>query len=68
MLKTLGSTESTTRPEKGGVGVDGDGGDDGGSCSSDSDRKFDPRLQLDSRATHFNAQRSSSTDSSSSAA
>ena len=30
MLKTSGSTESTTRPEKGGVGVGGDGDDDGG--------------------------------------
>ena len=30
MLKTSGSTESTTRPGKGGVGVGGDGGDDGG--------------------------------------
>ena len=26
MLKTLGSTESTTKPGKGGVGVRGDGG------------------------------------------
>ena len=67
MLKTSGSTESTTRPGKGGVGVGGDGGDDGGGCSGDSDRKFHPRLQLDSRATHLDAQRSSSTDSSSSA-
>ena len=30
MLKTSGSTESTTRLGKGGVGVGGDGGDDGG--------------------------------------
>ena len=30
MLKTSGSTESTTRPGKGGVGVGGDGGGDGG--------------------------------------
>ena len=30
MLKTSGSTESTTRPGKGRVGVGGDGGDDGG--------------------------------------
>ena len=30
MLKTLGSTESTTRPGKGGVRVGGDGSDDGG--------------------------------------
>ena len=30
MLKTSGSIESTTRPGKGGVGVDGDGGNDGG--------------------------------------
>ena len=40
MLKTSGSTESTTRPGKGGVGVGGDDGDDGGGCSGDSDRKF----------------------------
>ena len=38
MLKTSGSIESTTRPERGGVGVGGDGGengghDDGGGCS-----------------------------------
>ena len=43
MLKTSGSTESTTRPGKGRVGVGGDGSDDGGhvdgsSCNSDSDR------------------------------
>ena len=30
MLKTSGSIESTTRPEKGGVGVGGDGVGDGG--------------------------------------
>ena len=30
MLKTSGSTESTTRPGKGGVGVGGDGGGDSG--------------------------------------
>ena len=30
MLKISGSTESTTRPGKGGVGVGGDGGGDGG--------------------------------------
>ena len=30
MLKTLRSTESTTRPGKGGVGVDDDSGDDSG--------------------------------------
>ena len=30
MLKTLGSTESITRPGKGGVGVGGDGNGDGG--------------------------------------
>ena len=29
MLKTLGSTKSTTRHRKGGVGVGGDGIDDG---------------------------------------
>ena len=39
MLKTSGSTDSTTRPEKGGVGVGGDsGGDDGG-----HDDKHSPR-------------------------
>ena len=40
MLKTSGSTESTTRPGKGRVGVGGDGTDDGGGRSGDSDRKF----------------------------
>ena len=30
MLKTLGSDKSTTRPKKGGVGVRGNGGDNGG--------------------------------------
>ena len=34
MFKTSGSTKSTTRPGKGGVGVDGDGGDDGGHDNS----------------------------------
>ena len=33
MLKTSGSTESTTRPGKGGVGFGGDGGNDGGHWS-----------------------------------
>ena len=45
MLKTSGSTESTTRPGKGGVGVSGNGGDngghdDGGGRNSNSNRKF----------------------------
>ena len=45
MLKTSGSTESITRPGKGGVGVGGDGGDngshdDGGSYSGDFEKKF----------------------------
>ena len=49
MLKTSGSTESTTRPGKGGVGVCDDGGenaghDDGDGCSGDFDRKFYSRL------------------------
>ena len=39
MLKTSGSTKSTTRPEKGGVGVGGDGGDNGG-----HDNKYTSRL------------------------
>ena len=34
MLKTSGSTESTTRLGKGGVGVGGDSGDDGGHDNS----------------------------------
>ena len=38
MLKTSGSTESTTRPGKGGVGVGGDGGDDGGHDDEHSPR------------------------------
>ena len=45
MLKTSGSTESTTRPGKGRVGVGGNGDDngshdDGGCHSGDSDKKF----------------------------
>ena len=44
MLKISKSTESTIRPEKGGVGVGGDGVDNGGGHSSDFDRKFHPRL------------------------
>ena len=34
MLKTSESTESITRPEKGGVGVGGDGGSNGGDNGS----------------------------------
>ena len=73
MLKTPRSTESTIRRGKGGFGVGGDSDengdhDGGGGCSGDSNRKFHPRLQLDSRATHLDAQGSSSTDSLSSAA
>ena len=37
MLKTSGSTESTTRSGKGGVGVGGDGGGDGGDDGSHDD-------------------------------
>ena len=44
MLKTSESTESTTRPGKGGIRVSGDGDDDGGNdsggCSGDFDKKF----------------------------
>ena len=40
MLKTSGSTESTRRPGKGRVGVGGDGSDDGGGRSGDSDKEF----------------------------
>ena len=36
MLKTSGSTESTTRPGKGGVGVVGDGGGDGSGDGGDN--------------------------------
>ena len=42
MLKTSGSTEPMTGPRKGGVGVGGDGGDDGG-------------LDEDCCTTHFEA-------------
>ena len=60
MLKTLESIESKTRPGKGGVGVGGNSGENGGhndssSCSGDFDKKFYPRLQYDSRATHLDA-------------
>ena len=40
MLKTSGSTESTTRPGKGGVGVGGNGIDGGSGRSSDFDMTF----------------------------
>ena len=42
MLKTSGSTESTTRPGKGGVGVGGDGGGDGGDDGG-HDNEHSPR-------------------------
>ena len=42
MLKTSGSTESTTRPGKGGVGVGGDGGGDG-SDDGGHDDEHSPR-------------------------
>ena len=48
MLKTSGSTESTARPEKGGVGVGGDGGDDDGPDDEHSPRYLklaQPRLR-----------------------
>ena len=82
MLKTSGTTESTTRPGKGGVGVGGDGRaerdgvDDGGGCSGDSDIQvfirllstFHPRVQQDPLgATSSMLRTSSSTDSSASA-
>ena len=38
MLKTSGSTESTTRPGKGRVGVGGDGGGDDGDDGSHDDK------------------------------
>ena len=38
MLKTSRSTESTTRPGKGGVGVGSDGGDEGGHDDEHSPR------------------------------
>ena len=47
MLKTSRGTESITRPGKGGVGVDTNGGgdsSDGDGCSGDLDKKFHPRL------------------------
>ena len=51
MLKTSGSTESTTRPGKGRVGVGGDGSDDGGhvdggSHNGDSDRNSSDASKL----------------------
>ena len=63
MLTTSGSTESTTRPGKGRVGVGGDGSDDGGHIdgnggrSSNFDRKVCfPRVQHDSRTSHLDVQ------------
>ena len=40
MLKTLGSTESTIRPKKGGIGIGSDGVNGGGGCSGDFDMTF----------------------------
>ena len=45
MLKTSGSTESTTRPGKGGVGVGGDGGDGGGDSGDDGGRMMNTHLE-----------------------
>ena len=68
MLKT--SSTKSAEPKKDVVGVGGggrnraepvgkyevDGVDDGGGRSGDFDRKFHPRLQYGSRATHLDAQ------------
>ena len=68
MLKT--SSTKSAEPKKGIVGVGSrgryradpvgkhefDGVDDGGGGSGDFDKKFHPRLQYSSRATHFDAQ------------
>ena len=48
MLKTLDSTKSTARPEKGGVGVDGDGDGD----SSEDDGHDDEYSPWGSRQEH----------------
>ena len=64
MLKTSGSTESTTRPRKGGVEVGGDGGNDGGGRSSDFDRKFHPKLRTIAAPLTLILRTSLSTDSS----
>ena len=40
MLKTLGSTESTIRPEKGGVGIGGNGDGDSGDANGYDDEYF----------------------------
>ena len=71
MLKTSGSTESTTRPGKGRVGVSGDGSDDGGhvdggGCNDDSDRNSSdaPKLMCLPASCTSRLRTSTSTDSS----
>ena len=75
MLETSGSTESTTRPGKGRVGVDGNGSNDsghvdGGSRSSDSDKNSSdaPKLMCSPTSLISRLRTSISTDSSASAA
>lgn len=51
MLKTLGNTESTTKPKKARVGVDGNSNDDcdyvdGDSCNDNSDKNFSDAPKL----------------------
>ena len=75
MLKTLGSTKSTTRLGKGGVGIGSDGSDhgghvDGGNRNTDSDRNLSntPKLMCLLALLISRLRTSTSTDSSVSAA
>ena len=52
MLKISGSTESTTRSEKGGVGVGGDGGGDGGNDGGHDDEHSPRRSGRVHQRTH----------------
>ena len=65
MLKTSTSTDSSTGATH--IVVEYDGVDDEGGRSGHFDKKFHPRLQYDSRATHLDAQDELINDSSTSA-
>ena len=52
MLKTSGSTESTTRPGKGKVGVGSDGGGDGGDDSGHDDKHLSRGSEQAHQRTH----------------
>ena len=64
MLKTSGSTESTTRPGKGRVGVGGNGSDDGGHVDGGSrNSDFDVTFQVTCwRSRHCSSKRTEAFD------